>query len=215
MVNIHGVPRLSPTGEHNICNIRKQITHCSPEVPTPEIQIAGGRHHENITCNKNENTYRHMYIYMYMKLFGLHFMIRHTARVDLHVNTWFPRRDSTISAMAPLTKPRCLSKFLVNRMIIPGLVRIRSCDLELGSHRYPSDRSAAVMPCRVSAASHTSEAPLFVDVSHIKALPDSKAMVKPRCTASVSSHVHCRSAKYSSSTCRSGCLDLMRFRNTR
>ena len=52
-----------------------------------------------------------------------------------------------------------LSKLRVSRTFMPGRARIRSGDLEAGSHRDPLDNSSASIPAILRAARHTSAAP--------------------------------------------------------
>ena len=68
------------------------------------------------------------------------------------VNTAFLRKDSHTTARAPFTNPRCLSKFLLRRMTMPGRATIRRSDFVVGSQKYPSCKSLSVTPTWVSAA---------------------------------------------------------------
>ena len=117
------------------------------------------------------------------------------------VNTALSRKDSHTVPVAPLTKPRCLSKLRVKRTLIPGRASIRRGDFDAGSHRYPVDSSSSSIPATRRAALQISAAPAFVLVSHVNTCPVVCSRAFPRRTASSSDTPrHCRSAKYSAST---------------
>ena len=84
------------------------------------------------------------------------------------MKTALPHKSSNTLANAPLTNPRDLSKLRVSRINTPFAATMPKLDFEDGSQRYPESNCSSVMPIVRSAASHTSDAPLLVHVSHMK-----------------------------------------------
>ena len=93
----------------------------------------------------------------------MEYHIHHTAEVSTLSSTKFhalTKNGPYIDAhFGPLTNPLDLSRLRVRRIMMRGRARIRSPDLEAGSHKKPEDSSSDVIPIFNMAASQTSEAP--------------------------------------------------------
>ena len=114
------------------------------------------------------------------------------------MKTALPHKGSNTLANAPLTNPRVLSKLRVSRINTPFTATMPKLDFEDGSQRYPESNCSSVMPIVRSAASHTSDAPLLVHVSHMKLVFFSLAICIPRFTQASSVYAdQWRSPKYS------------------
>eukprot|EP00959_Pyramimonas_sp_CCMP1952_P475431 9504175-Pyramimonas_sp.AAC.1 len=92
-------------------------------------------------------------------------------------NTALPSKLSTTSAIAPLTKPRVLSRLRVRRMTRPLLARMGTEHLLAGSARKPVRKSSSVTPLCRKAACATAWAPaLSVPDGLLQRAPELPAM---------------------------------------